>query len=45
MVTRQDYEQREVEACRSVLIELIHLLGEFKDALVLVGGCSRLDMM
>ena len=38
MVTRQDYEQREVEACRSVLIELIHLLGEFKDALVLVGG-------
>jgi hypothetical protein len=38
MVTRQNYNQREVEACKSVLVELIHLLGEFRDALVLVGG-------
>jgi len=38
MVTRENYNQREVKACRSVLVELIHLLGEFKDALVLVGG-------
>lgn len=38
MVTREDYNRREVEACKSVLVELIHLLGEYKDALVLVGG-------
>jgi len=38
MVTKVDYGKREVEAARSVLVELIHLLGEFKDAIVLVGG-------
>lgn len=38
MVTRENYNQREVEACKSVLIELVHLLGQHKDALVLVGG-------
>jgi hypothetical protein len=38
MVTKADYGKREVEASRSVLVELIHLLGEFKDSIVLVGG-------
>ena len=38
MVTKVDYGKREVEAARSVLVELIHLLGEFRDAIVLVGG-------
>lgn len=38
MVTKGDYGQREVKAARSVLVELIHLLGEFRDAIVLVGG-------
>lgn len=38
MVTKVDYGKREVEAARSVLVELIHLLGELKDAIVLVGG-------
>jgi hypothetical protein len=38
MVTKVDYGKREVEAARSLLVELIHLLGEFRDAIVLVGG-------
>lgn len=38
MVTKSDYSKREVEASRSVLVELIHLLGEFKDSMVVVGG-------
>lgn len=38
MVTRRDYTAEAVEAARSVLIELIHLLGEYKDDIVLIGG-------
>jgi hypothetical protein len=38
MVTKADYGKREIEASRSVLVELIHLLGEFRDSIVLVGG-------
>lgn len=38
MVKKADYGAREIEASRSVLIELIHLLGEFRDSIVLVGG-------
>lgn len=38
MVTKTDYGKREVGAARSVLVELIHLLGEFEDSIVLVGG-------
>jgi hypothetical protein len=38
MVTREDYSKREVEAARSVLLELIHLLGEYTENIVLVGG-------
>lgn len=38
MVTRKDYTVEEVEAARSVLIELMHLLGEYREHIVLVGG-------
>jgi hypothetical protein len=38
MVTRRDYTAEGVDAARSVLIELVHLLGEYKDDIVLIGG-------
>ena len=38
MVTRRDYTAAGVEAARSVLIELVHLLGEYKDDIALIGG-------
>lgn len=38
MITRRDYTAEGVEAARSVLIELVHLLGEYKDDIVLIGG-------
>lgn len=38
MVTRTDYNDIAVQAARSVLLELAHLLGEYRDDMVLVGG-------
>jgi len=38
MVTRKDYTTQEVEAARSVLIELVHTLGEYSKYIVVVGG-------
>lgn len=38
MVTRRDYTEEAVEAARSVLVEVLHLLGEYRDNIVLVGG-------
>lgn len=38
MVTKIDYEARAVHAARSVLLELTHLLGAYRDDIVLVGG-------
>lgn len=38
MVTKSQYGNREVNACKSVLLELIHLLGEIKDDMVIIGG-------
>ncbi len=38
MVTRRDYTAEGVEAARSVLVELVHLLGGYKDDIVLIGG-------
>jgi len=38
MVTRNDYTADAVEAARSVLVELVHLLGEYRDDIVLIGG-------
>ena len=38
MVTKYDYAADAVEAARSVLVELVHLLGAYHDDIVLVGG-------
>lgn len=38
MVTRRDYDQESVEAARSVMIEVVHLLGAYRDRMVLIGG-------
>lgn len=38
MVTRANYPKAEIEACLSVMVELMTLLGEFRDHLVIVGG-------
>lgn len=36
--SKDDYPQRELEACHRVLMELINLLHEFSDHIALVGG-------
>ena len=38
MATKSEYRQREVEAAKSVLIELMQILGEYRDQMVLIGG-------
>lgn len=38
MVTRIDYTAEGVQAARSVMIELAHLLGEYRKYLVIIGG-------
>lgn len=38
MVTRRDYLKEDVDAAHSVLIELAHLLGEYRDQFVVIGG-------
>jgi len=38
MVTKLDYTRTEVEACFSVMVELMTLLGEYRNTIVLVGG-------
>ncbi len=38
MVSKGQYGEREVNACKSVLLELVHLLGELKDEMVIIGG-------
>lgn len=38
MVTQRDYSEELVRAARSVLVELMHLLGEYWENIVLVGG-------
>lgn len=38
MATKSEYGQREIEAAKSVLIELMQILGEYRDQMVLVGG-------
>jgi len=38
MVTQRDYSEELVRAARSVLLEVIHLLGEYGESIVLVGG-------
>ncbi len=38
MVTRKDYTADKIEAARRVMVELAHLLGEYLDHIVIVGG-------
>ncbi len=38
MVSIKDYKQKEVEICNSVLLELMTILGEFRENIVLIGG-------
>lgn len=38
MVSKSQYGDREVNACKAVLLELVHLLGEIKDEMVIIGG-------
>jgi len=38
MATKRDYNEIAVKAARSVLLELGHLLGEYREDMVLVGG-------
>jgi hypothetical protein len=38
MVTKRDYDAMQVEAARSVMLELVLLLGEYRDDIVVVGG-------
>jgi hypothetical protein len=37
-ITRINYSTEIVSAARSVLLELAHLLGEYRDDMVIVGG-------
>jgi hypothetical protein len=43
MVTRHDYGKSEVEACLSVLVELMTILGESRDHIVLTWGRLKRD--
>lgn len=38
VISRRDYTAEAVTAARSVLVELVQLLGEFRDQIVVVGG-------
>lgn len=38
MAIKSDYGSREVEAAQRVLIELMQILGEYRDGMVLIGG-------
>jgi len=38
MVTKYDYNLKEVEVCYSALIELMTVLGEYRAEAVLIGG-------
>jgi len=38
MVTKFNYEKKEVDICLSVIVEIMTILGEYRDSIVLVGG-------
>ena len=40
MVSKSQYGELEVSACKAVLLELVHLLGKLKDNIVIIGGWS-----
>lgn len=45
MVTMGQYGEREVKACKSVLLELVHLLSEIKDEIVIIGGWAPVFLL
>ncbi len=38
MVTKLDYIKKEVDICLTVMVEIMTILGEYRDSIVLVGG-------
>ena len=38
MVKKSDYNEPEVQACFSVIVEVVTILGEYRDNMVLIGG-------
>ena len=38
MVSISKYGDVDVKACKAVLLEIVHLLGEIRDNMVLIGG-------
>lgn len=38
MVMREDYNERLVQAARSVMLELVRMLGQYRDEMIIVGG-------
>lgn len=36
--TANEYDPRNVSACRSVLVEVVHILGDYVDDMAIVGG-------
>ena len=44
MVTRPDFTADAVTAARSVIVELFHLLGEYRDDIVVIGGWILLQL-
>jgi len=38
MVKQSDYREPEVRACLSVLLEIMTILGEFRENIIIVGG-------
>jgi hypothetical protein len=38
MVRKLDYKEQTVQAAHAVLLELVHILGEYREGIALVGG-------
>ena len=38
MVTKTNYNREEVDICLSVIVEIMTILGEYRNDIVLVGG-------
>ncbi len=38
MVSQSDYKEKEVQICYSVMLELMTILGDFRENIVIIGG-------
>ncbi|RJQ28527.1 hypothetical protein C4565_03515 [Candidatus Parcubacteria bacterium] len=45
MVSKGQYGEAEVSACKAVLLELVHLLSEIKDDIVIIGGWTPVFLL